>query len=252
MDDIKNDEMTGAAAAPELVTQEWLDLHPDTGLKIGDEIPVVRDYEKERDDRVIPVAVGVISDIANDESMMNIKTQADFTEVLMKILKRALDADLNLVTDNTYVFQLVLGAYGAFSSVVQKAKMPEADDERFAKISQKLLQLLVAANIPMGGKVTAQEQEKAAAVIQPQLEEIFANENLTWLEIKYIMEGLFRTLKGVESLYQRNVDLSLQRMEAKILGVEAMSDVTMSKLNTILKTDASELQKKRDEVNAVV
>lgn len=206
--------------------------------------PAVPDLEQLRDDRTVPVAIGVIADIANDESMMNIKDQADFTGVLMSILKRALDADLNLTTDNPYIFQLVLGAYGAFSSVIQKAKMPDADDERFAKISQKLLKLLVAANIPMGRNVTPQDQEKAAESIQPQLEEIFASENLTWIEVKYIMEGLFRTLKGVESLYQRNVDMSLQRMEAKILGVESMTDVTMQKLDETLKADFSKVEGK--------
>lgn len=235
---------------PELVTQEWLDANPDTGLKIGDAIPVPRDYEQERDDRVIPVAQGFIADVVADASGTNILENTDFTDLLMKTLQRALDADLNLTTDNPYIFQLVLGSYGAFSSVVQKSKVIDTPDARYAKIGGEMLAIMASANIPMGRKVTPQEQQAAADAVQPQLEELFARENLTWLEVKYIMEGLFRSLKGAESLYQRNVSMSLERMETKVIGVEAMSDVTMKTLNKILTTDASELQKKRDEINA--
>ncbi len=198
--------------------------------------------EELRDERVVPVAQGVLADLASEVSAADINKETDLTSIVIKVLKRGLAADLNLVTENPYVFSLVLGSYSALSTVVQKCRLTDTDDARFGKIGGEILSLLVNANVPMGAKVTKAQQEEAAEVVQPHLEEIFAREKLTWLEVKYIMEGLFRSLKSIEQVYMSNIELSVKRMEAKILGLEDMGDLSMSLLDATLQKDMSEVK----------
>lgn len=198
--------------------------------------PVV-DLEAVRDARVVPVAQGVLEDIASEAAIANIENQSDISGVMSKILIRTLEADLNLTTENTYVFQLVLGAYGALSSVIQNSKMREIDEARFARIGSQVLGILAKANVPMGTKVKSEDQVAALEALKPELEAVWAAEDLSWLEIKYVLEGVFRGLKTVENNFSVNVEMSLKRMEAKILGVADMSDVTMKKLDETLRAE---------------
>lgn len=198
--------------------------------------PVV-DLEAVRDARVVPVAQGVLEDIASEAAAANIENQSDISGVMSKILIRTLEADLNLTTENTYVFQLVLGAYGALSSVIQNSKMREIDEARFARIGSQVLGILAKANVPMGTKVKSEDQVAALEALKPELEAVWAAEDLSWLEIKYVLEGVFRGLKTVENNFSVNVEMSLKRMEAKILGVADMSDVTMKKLDETLRAE---------------
>lgn len=198
--------------------------------------PVV-DLEAVRDARVVPVAQGVLEDIVSEAAIANIENQSDISGVMSKILIRTLEADLNLTTENTYVFQLVLGAYGALSSVIQNSKMREIDEARFARIGSQVLGILAKANVPMGTKVKSEDQIAALEALKPELEAVWAAEDLSWLEIKYVLEGVFRGLKTVENNFSVNVEMSLKRMEAKILGVADMSDVTMKKLDETLRAE---------------
>lgn len=200
------------------------------------------DLEVLRDEKVIPVARGVLQDMAGEIASTDVNADTDFASILVKILTRALAADLNLTTENPYIFQQILGAYAAFSSVVQKCKVSEAQDVRYSNIGREMLVLLANSNVPMGTKVTPEEQETALEAIKPELEAIFAQENLTWLEVKYILEGLFRSLKATEQLYSSNVEMSVKRMEAKILGIEDMTDLSMTKLNETLQADFAEMK----------
>lgn len=200
--------------------------------------------EQLRDERVVPVVQGVLRDMAEDIAATDVNANNDFTSLLVKILTRGLEADLNVTTENPYMFQLVLNAYSAFSAAVQECKVADAQDERYGRIGKEMMGLLVKANIPLGTKVTPEEQKAATDIVKPELEALFLRENLQWLEVKYILEGLFRALKGVESLYSSNIDLSVQRMEAKILGISEMSDLTMKKLDETLQADFAELKAK--------
>ncbi len=87
--------------------------------------------EELRDAKVVPVAQGILEDIAGEVAGTDVNKATDFTSVIIKILKRALAADLNVTTENPYLFQLALGAYGALSTVVQKSKIADIDDARF-------------------------------------------------------------------------------------------------------------------------
>lgn len=207
--------------------------------------PAAPDLEALRDEKVVPVARGVLTDMAGEIAATDINAATDLTSVIIKILKRGLAADLNVTTENPYVFQLVLGAYAAFSGTIQKCKVTDTPDARYGKIGGELLTLLANANVPMGTKVIKQEQEAATDALQSQIEDIFARENLTWLEVKYILEGLFRSLKSIEQVYSSNIELSVKRMEAKILGLGDMTDLSMAKLDEMLQKDFSQAEEQK-------
>lgn len=195
------------------------------------------DLEEVRDRRVLPVVKGVLADMAGDMASVDVTANTDFTALLIKILHRALDADLNLTTENPYVFQLVLDTYSAFSTVIQGCDIKSVDDARFAKIGKEFMAILSSVDMPLGKSAKKEDQAKAMEAAKPQIEALCAAEGLTWLEVKYITEGLFRSLKSVEQLFTSNVTRSLERMEAKILGIDDMSDLTMKKLDETLKAD---------------
>lgn len=231
-----------AAAAP-VVTQEWLDANPDTTLKIGDPIPVPRDLDQERDDRVIPVAQGVLEDIAAKD-IAAADDRSEFTNVIVNILKRALAADLNITTDNSYVFQLVLGAYGAFNQFIISCKMADDQNVRYSKIAHELMALFAQAKVPMGMKVKTEEQIAALEPIRSQVEEIFAREMLTKLEVTYILEGLLNAFKVTHQVFDNNLQDAVDRLQAKILQLDSLSDLTMKKLDDTLTTAIEEILKK--------
>ena len=204
------------------------------------------DLEQERDDRVIPVSQGILEDMAGMEQAPDVNDRSEFTKVITSILKRSLAADLNLATDNSYMFQLVLGAFGAFNQTVMSCKMAESEDKRYSKIAHEMMSLLAGAKVPMGMKVKTEDQVAALESIKPQLEEIFAREMLTKLEVTYILEGLMNALKVTERVYSQNIGQSVNIMEAKILGLEDMTDLTMQKLDWALSTRIEEILKKND------
>lgn len=210
--------------------------------------PIQPDLEKLRDERVVPVARGVLADFVESIPSTKSGAQTDFTALIVKVLQRGLDADLNLTTENPYVFQLVLSAIASFNTVLQKSKMSPIDDERYTRIAHELLALLVTAEVPMGMAAKPDVQEAALASIQPAIEEIFARENLNSLELSYILEGVMRALKTTEQLFSGNVQRGVERMEAKILGIEAMTDLSMRTLDKTLQTDAAEFVAKREAI----
>lgn len=205
----------------------------------------VPDLEVLRDELVVPIAREVFADIAKSMPSETEEANADYTELLTGILTRSLNADLNLTTDNPYLFQLVLGVYGAFSTTVQKCSMPKVDEERFSRIAGQMMRMVAGASVPMGKDVTPADQETALEAIQPELEALFARENLTSVEITYILQNIFRSLKTTQELFSGNIDRAVNRMEAKILGLNDLTELTMSKLDETLKADMAALQEEK-------
>lgn len=197
--------------------------------------------EQERDARVLPVVQGVIEDLSGIDTAVKVNDRSEFTNVLISIIKRALAADLNLTTDNPYVFQLVLGAFGAFNQFVMSCKTVDSEDLRFSKIAHEIMVLFSGAKIPFGMTVKTEDQVTALESIRPQMEEIFAREMLTKLEITYILEGLLNAVKVTEQVFSQNVEDSVKRAEAKILQIPDMMDLTMTKLDWALQTSIDKI-----------
>lgn len=193
------------------------------------------DLEKERDDRVIPVVRGFLVDMAAQMIPEDANKEVNYLPVSLAMLKRALEADLNITTDNAYAFQMIKGVFVGLSATVQQLKpSTEIDDVRFGRIAKQILGIVAAADIGLTPK-TPEEVEASFASIKEQLQALFDAEKLSWMEIKYIMDNIFAAFEDVTNLFNRKVESALESAEAKAMGVEFMSDLTMSKLDTFLK-----------------
>jgi hypothetical protein len=192
------------------------------------------DLDAEQDARCAPVAQGILEDMANSESVSD---KSQFAQVIMGVLKRALDANLNVAMDNPFVFQILLKAVGAFNNAITATKMTPLDDARYGRIAHELLKVFASAHVPMGNKVTEDQIKEALAAVQPQFDAIFEREKLNTLEVRYILEGVLKTTQTLQGFFTRSIEESVDRMEEKILQIGHKTELTMGKLDDILKTD---------------
>lgn len=196
--------------------------------------PIEPDLEKLRDEKVMPIAQAVLEDMAEGLIPSADEPKASFMPMVMKILKRTLDADLNVQNENSYLFQLLLGVIGNLSSVVQSLDMAPIDDARYGLIAKKILKIVADSNVKMGN-LTPEEQVLAFSSVKEQLQSLFVDEKLTRLEVKYLMQTILQSFEIVQTTFNDAVETSVQRMEAKILGIEFISDLSMQKLDETLK-----------------
>lgn len=192
------------------------------------------DLDKRRDDRVFPVVKKVLEYIASDMIPEDANIQVDYNPVTLKILQEYVDADLNISTEMTYVSQVALNVLAGLNRTVQMCDFLPIDDQRYGTIGRKILQILSDANIPLGN-LTPEQNDTAFAPVKEQLSALFAEEKLTWLEIKYVMDNIFDSYKVVNGVVGRSIEDSTALAEAKLFGLDTMNDLTLQKLDTILK-----------------
>lgn len=206
-----------------------------------EQVPEV-DLEKVRDEKCFPIAQGVLEDMA--ELMMPLSNDsAAFHAPTMKILQRMLDADTNLVSENPYVFQLVLGAVSGMNTALQSCTTVPMDDDRYSEIAKKMLTILAKGKVKLG-TLTPEESVVVFTPIKDELNVLIAEEQLTRLELKYIVDNILASFKLMQGMFSDSIESSTQKMEAKILGLDAMSDLSMAKLNEALLAPSGEVLKK--------
>lgn len=199
--------------------------------------PVEPDLEKLRDEKCVPVARGILVDMATDIIPEDANKEVNYLPFIMKTLKRTLDADTNLTTDNPYVFQMVKGVLVALNVTVQQLKPKTLiDDVRFGRVAREILTMIAQADINLLPK-TPEDVEASFAPIKEKLQALFDAENMSWMEIKYVMDNIFASFEDSTNLFNRKVESFLEKAEAKAMGVEFMSDITMQKLDMFLKAD---------------
>lgn len=195
------------------------------------------DLEKEREERCYPVVRGILTDIATDLLPQNGASQ-DYTPLLMKILHRSLDANLNLQMENPFLFQTLLSLIVGLNTTVMECQTVPIDDARYAAIGKRILGVVATADIKLG-TLTPDEVTTTFAPVKEQLNALFAEEKLTWMEVKYIMDSILGAVKEAEQRFTISIDQSLQRAEAKAMGVADMSEITMQHLDRFLKAPVS-------------
>lgn len=188
-----------------------------------------------RDEKCIPVAHGILNDIAVDLIPADANEKVDYNPILLKILQRNLEADLNITSDIPYVFQLVLGVLSGLNKTVQGVNTVPIDDVRYGAIGKKVLGILATANITIAEKVDPEQVDKEFAPVAEQLSALFAEEKLSMLEVKYIMDNIFESFNTVQNIHMTSIAQSTERAEAKLFGVEFMTDMTLGKLDKVLK-----------------
>lgn len=195
------------------------------------------DLEKQRDERCIPIAYLLMEEMANnlmpDGSDLQ---QIDARPVALKGLEYFLAADLNIAQEASYVPQLILAALSGLNATVQQCDSIQPDDLRYAGIAKKILHILSDAKVPLVVSKDTKELDPAYEVVKTKINELFAEEKLTSLEVKYVMDGIFNSFTAVNNLMSSSLEQSSERAEARLFGVDSMGDLTMSKLDAVLKS----------------
>lgn len=197
--------------------------------------PVDVDLEKLRDEKCIPVAKQVLEDLTTDLIAEDANVAVDFNPITIKVMQRMLDADTNIATENSYVFQLVLGAFAGLNKTVQKCTVANIDDVRYGRIAKEVLNILYRANIDLKPMADA-ELEVAYAPLLPDLNELFSREKLSMMEVKYVMDTIFTSFNTVTALVNTSVEGSAKKAEAKLFQIPDMLDLSMKKLDDVLKS----------------
>jgi len=200
------------------------------------------ELEKARDEKVIPVARALISDLGGLLGTMTQNEPLEFTGIVATLIRTSVDREFNIATDNSYLFQVGLGVLSALNAAVQTCTTTDVDDARFAQIAAKVLAIVAAANVSMGGDVTPEQTLIEFAPIKEQLNALFLEEKLSKLETKHIMDLVLRSFESITKKFNDTVEYSSQKAEAYVLGVEVMSDVTMKNLEDILTKKQAEDQ----------
>lgn len=195
------------------------------------------DADQLRDEKCVPVARGILVDMATDIIPEDANKEVNYLPFIMKMLKRTLDADTNLTTENPYIFQMIKGVFTALNVTVQQLNpATNIDDVRFGRISKQVLTIIAQADINMLPK-KEEDVEASFAPIKVQLQALFDAEKMSWMEIKYVMDNILAAYEDCTNLFNSKVESFLEKAEAKAMGVEFLSDVTMQKLDMFLKAD---------------
>lgn len=193
-----------------------------------------QDLEKLRDEKCVPVAQGMLGDIAEKLMPENANDKIDYNPVILALQQRTLDADLNVAMEVPYVFQLLTGALQALNTTVQTCTFVEADDIRYGAIGKKILGILAASGVKLVD-VKPEDIATLYAPVKEQLQALFNEEKLTWLEIKYIMDNIFDAYGDVENAFMQILKQNGDKATAKLLGVPFVSDLGLKKLDEVLK-----------------
>lgn len=193
---------------------------------------IEKDLDKERDDRCFPVTRAIMKEMA-DGLVASDASQVKHTDLIMKSVALFLGSDLNVTTDTPYVPQLILGALAGLNKTAHECAIIPIDDERYSVIAGKILTIVSDANVSLGA-VTPDQTVADFSPVKEKLNALFAEEKLTLLELKYILDNIFDAFKDFQEKLGHHIDGSMKRAEEKLFKVELMSDVTMKQLNEVL------------------
>lgn len=196
--------------------------------------PVEPDADQLRDEKCFPIAREMFKDVANLMVPEDANEKVDYTPVLTALLTKALAANLNLTTETSYVFQLMLGILAGLNVTVQGSETIPIDDVRYGAIGRKILQITAEADITLG--TVAPEQTVADFTpVKDQINALIKEENLSMLEVKYIMDNIFESFTSVNNGFSDSIANSMKTAEERLWKVEDMSDIDMQMLDAAMK-----------------
>lgn len=190
------------------------------------------DLEKLRDEKCEPIARAMFSTIASDM----FSTESNQVELVKKLLTMSLNEDLNITTEVSYIFQLMLGALSGLnktmSQIVQES-FP-TDNERYGKIATQIMTMVSDANVRLTN-VKPEDVANDFSDVKTRILELCKAEGLSGIEIKYIIQELiFAEFTSVNNLYSSSLEASSEKAEAKLFGIGSMSELTLRRLNEVL------------------
>lgn len=206
----------------------------ETAATPAEEAPIEKDADQLRDEKCIPVARKMFAAVAEKMIPEDASVVIDYNPVLIDLLTEALAADLNMTTETSYIFQLMLGVLAGLNATVQKATTLPIDDVRFGNISRKILQIVSDANVTIGS-VTPEQTEADFAPVLEQINALFAEEKLTMLEVKYIMDNMFESFTAIQNGFHGSTEKSFKLAEEKLWKVQDMTDITIGLVDKVMK-----------------
>ncbi len=169
------------------------------------------DLEKLRDEKCTPIATAILGEMSKE-----LNTSTDNQNGLtMKALSLMLSHDLNIETEVSYVPQIILKEISEINAKLQESTAIEADDQKYGIIANKILE--IGADLD-------------------KLNQLFKEENLTKIELRYIKDMIFDNFTELNNKIQNSIVMATEKAESKALGVETMADLSLKRLDEFLKS----------------
>lgn len=190
------------------------------------------ELEVARDERCFPIARAVFKElpeglIADTEGQKALQ---------LKTLSAMLAADLNVAMEVSYVFQLLLGILSGLNRTVQETERVN-DDVKYDAIAEEVLKIVAdEVDALQLGSVTPEKSAEDFKEVKLKLMKLFQDENLSLMEVKYVMQKVFESFTTFNNAVQSSIENSTKRMETKILGIDSMDELSLKKLNDVLLT----------------
>lgn len=158
----------------------------------------------------------------------------DLAPLELATIQHLLDGDLNITTEVPMAFQYVMSGFTGLSQVLADCTFHESHtQEDYAHAAREILVILAKAGTALGDTATAAAGLQAA---KEELEALFATEQLSSIDMRYIMSSIVSTFQTLQNGVEKSVEESMERAQAKSFGVQSVQDVTMSKIDTYLKS----------------
>lgn len=193
------------------------------------------DLDKLRDEKCFPVVQDILQDMAEDLIPEDSNEKVDYSTIVLKMLKHSIDKDLNVVMEVPYLFQIMLTVFSNLNTTVQSLAKEPVDERRYGAIAKEVLKIVADAKVPLGTR-TPEEAVIDFADIKTRLEELFVTEKLNLNDIQYVMNKIFNSFKDAQTMYSRSLEDSVKRAEAKKFGLADFDELTVGKVDEVLKS----------------
>lgn len=188
--------------------------------------------EEVRDEKCLPIAQSIL-EILPETLLPEDGISIDHKPLVLAILRKSLEADLAVDSEAPYLAQLLLGAMSGLNATVQVCDTVPLDDVRYASIGKKILAMVAEARVRMTN-VKPEDMVADFAPVKEKLNALFAEEQLNRLEVKYITTNILESFSSANSIFGMSLEKTVRRAEAKVFGIEDMSELTMRKLDGFL------------------
>lgn len=191
--------------------------------------------DKLRDEKCFPIAQAIMEEMATGLIPEDANPTFSYEGITIKALSAFFDADLNVGTEAAYVPQLILGVLSGLNNAAHSCELTPIDYVRYNILGRKILDIVAKAHVELN--VTKDKEEAAFANIKEQVQQLFTEEKLNGLEVKYVMENIFDSFKAFNNLLAGSLEKSTERAEAKAFGIMSMDELTMKGLDGFLKAN---------------
>jgi len=189
----------------------------------------MEELELARDKKCFPIAQTILTEIST-----GLLEEGGVKEVALKAISLTLHEDLNVSQDMTYIPQLILGVLSGANATMQSCTTVPLDVERYKVIAKKILTILAEEKLKLN--INADETAVVFAGVKEKFDALFSEEKLNVLEVKYIMDSIFNHFAMFNNVLGASIESSMEKATAKLLGLDNTSDLTMKKLDEILKS----------------